>query len=209
MRILLALGVIGLMVGCDRASEESSARSVATPAMGAEQLVEVTNSWYSVNPELSMLCAGPTKEQIAPTRKEHGPHGAEMIQVSMNPRAKAALEAGKTYPVGSIVEKRKSGGAVGKMVKREPGFAELYGDWEFFYREAKGKDQKCRTRHAPTATRRPDPPTTCSRPGARASQPSRSRRLARTGAGMEVANLPLQRIFPAERCIEGRASWLQ
>lgn len=142
MRTLLAIGVACLVVGCSRAPEPFADKAEPAQATAPEQLVEVTGGWYSVNPELSMLCAGPTKEQVAATRKEHGPHGAEMIQVFMNRRAKAALDAGKTYPAGSIIEKRKSGGAVGKMVKRDPGFAELYGDWEFFYQEAKGKEEK-------------------------------------------------------------------
>jgi len=153
MRIVLAIGIIGLAVGCSRTTPESTSKR--TPPPEPEELTEVTYGWYHVNPELAALCAGPSMEQIAATRKEHGPHGAELIRVFMNPRAKAALEANTPYPEGSIVQKRKQSGAVGKMVKHEQGFDERYGDWEFFYKEAGGKElpmpaKACADCHATT-----------------------------------------------------------
>lgn len=121
-------------------------------------LEEVSDGRVAVNPGLSALCRGPSTEEIAEARKEFGPHALAFIRVSMNERAASAFASGKSYPVGSAVIKFKDAavsGGIGGMIKREPGYDEFGGDWEYFYAEHKGllhrgQLETCRNCHMTT-----------------------------------------------------------
>lgn len=153
--------VCALVTGC-RTPEPPVVESTPSPPQTAEELLatlepleEVSDGAVAVNPYLSAMCAGPSPETLAKAKKEFGPHAMESIRVSMNPSAAQAFRAKSTYPTGAAVVKRKRMGAVGGMIKREPGYDELGGDWEYFYAEAggflyRGRLDSCRTCHMAT-----------------------------------------------------------
>lgn len=119
------------------------------------RLEEVSDGAVAVNPYLSAMCAGPSPETLAKAKKQFGPHTMEYIRVSMNEPAVKAFRAKTEYPPGAAVVKRKRMGAVGGMIKREPGYVDLGGDWEYFYSETgeylyRGRLDSCRTCHMTT-----------------------------------------------------------
>lgn len=131
------------------------ARTVEELVASLGRLEEVSDGTFEVNLELLMLCVGPAPNQIAKAEKKHGPHTMTSIRVSMTEPAAKAFREKSSYPVGSAIVKVKNTGATGGMIKREPGYDDLGGDWEYFYAEAKGRLERgkletCRTCHMTT-----------------------------------------------------------
>ncbi|MCC7435420.1 MAG: hypothetical protein IT363_12105 [Methanoregulaceae archaeon] len=155
-----------LLFGCARPHVPPSVVSKPTEPRTAEELVatlepleEISDGMVAVNPYLSSLCVGPSPEMVAKAKKQYGPHAMDFIRVSMNPAAAQAFRVKTSYPPGAAVVKQKRTGAVGGMIKREPGYDDLGGDWEYFYAEAggflyRGRLDSCRSCH--TATRSTD-----------------------------------------------------
>lgn len=150
-----------VMIGCDTV-ESPADRPSRMSTQTVEQLVqslgrleEVSGGEVPVNPELAMLCRLASPDEIAKAEKTYGPHAQTFIRVSMNEAAVKALRDMSTYPPGAAIVKVKNTGATGGMIKRESGYDDLGGDWEYFYAEAKGRLERgkletCRTCHMTT-----------------------------------------------------------
>lgn len=166
MKGWFAVVVCVVLTGC-RTPEPPVVEAPPSPPLTVEGLItslgrleEVSDGRVAVNPGLSALCRGPSTEEIAEARREFGPHAMAFIRVSMNERAASAFASGKPYPIGSAVIKFKdiaASGGIGGMIKREPGYDELGGDWEYFYSEHKGllnrgQLETCRNCHMATRT---------------------------------------------------------
>lgn len=161
---LVAAGVglgLGVLVVIPRRPLPSKA---LTPLPTPEQVLQ-TYSGYRilendrlVNEALTMLCRGPSPEELAAAQNLSGPHASSVIDVLGNALAEQALKTGATtFPPGAVLVKDKySQSGVAGMIKREAGYNPASGDWEFFIRErggplAKGKLANCISCHA-TAT---------------------------------------------------------
>ena len=109
-----------------------------------------------VNPELAALCVGASEESVNRARIDNGVHANCSAQIYMNEQAANAFNNGLSYPAGSVVIKEKStngfrrksdntwtgeGSGVGGMVKREHGFDNYNGNWEYFYVETDSEIQ--------------------------------------------------------------------
>lgn len=138
MRILLAVGVACLVVGCSQSPPVAKRADPPKPRLTTETagLTEMTDGWYQVSHQLAMLCSNPSPEVLRADRQKHGPHSMRNIRVYMNPAAETAFRKGQAYPAGALVLKAKWDGSIGAMVKRKPGFDDLHGDWEFYFEES-------------------------------------------------------------------------
>lgn len=119
------------------------------------RLEEVSDGYVSVPQARSSMCANIVPAPLIKTEAEYGPHTTATIRVSMTESAAGAFRAKSIYPVGAAIVKYKGSGGIGGMIKREPGYDDLGGDWEYFYAEAKGrldrgKLETCRTCHMTT-----------------------------------------------------------
>jgi Cytochrome P460 len=148
---------------------------IAAIAKDYPNLRAMTIDSVYVDPELAMLCAGVSAQQVANARKHKGPHAHTAIRVFMNDLAANAFRQSLTpYPVGAIIVKEKRGlsysadpesrddagyhthDGVGGMVKRPQGFDTAHGDWEYFYFEnpseiESGKISSCVACHGAAA----------------------------------------------------------
>ncbi len=124
-----------------------------------EGVEPVKVSLQEANSGLWMLCRAPTaeerKQMMAPkigrslVTGSEGEHGGKYLDVSMNELARTGQKNGGNYPVGAVIIKDKWSldfpgdqkgpelvkRGVGGMIKREKGFDEASGDWEYFYQE--------------------------------------------------------------------------
>ncbi len=149
--------LVAFIAGCG--SEPSVSNSDVEQSKETNQKIsDVVNSYKGlklmtpeavfVNPELAMLCVGASKEAVEHARVAKGPHANCSVKIYMNELAAKAFETNSSYPVGAIIVKEKSmlgyrsktetewqgtGDGVGGMVKREDGFDESNGNWEYFY----------------------------------------------------------------------------
>ena len=88
-----------------------------------------------------VLCRMPTPKEVSDARTAHGEHADRYIRVFVNGLAVAHFrDAVGRLPEGAVVVKEKleqssdaDPVAVAGMVKRSPGFAPAFGDWEFLY----------------------------------------------------------------------------
>lgn len=154
----LMLVVAVVLAGCSensrnaRTENEAVKPSVKEIAAAYQSYAKMTDSEVFVNPELAMLCRGATQQEVADARLKFGPHAHTAILIYMNePAAKTFSSGANSYPVGSVIVKRKkvlgfhdplsgnlvhdSDNGVGGMVKRQRGFDPAHGDWEYFYFE--------------------------------------------------------------------------
>lgn len=125
-------------------------QDIAEIATSYADLTLMTPEPVFVNPELAMLCVGATKEMVDHARIDKGPHANCSVKIFMNGLASTAFNYKTTYPVGAVIVKEKNmlgyqsktdtewqgtGNGVGGMIKREKGYDESNGDWEYFYFE--------------------------------------------------------------------------
>ena len=156
----------------DFATTETASQEIARIAKSYSDLTLMTPKPVFVNPELAMLCVGATKEMVDAARTEKGPHANCSVKIFMNQLASSAFSKNEPYPVGAIIVKEKdmlgyrtktdtewqgTGSGVGGMIKRENGFDEKNGNWEYFYFEntssiESGKMSSCIECHANART---------------------------------------------------------
>ncbi len=132
----------------DSAATDPASQEIARIAESYSELTLMTPEPVFVNPELAMLCVGATKEMVDNARNEEGPHANCSVKIFMNELASSAFTQNTSYPIGAIIVKEKDmlgyrtkldtdwqgmGSGVGGMIKREKGYDEFNGDWEYFY----------------------------------------------------------------------------
>lgn len=135
------------------------------PAMFASW-PSATEKPIEIGPRLWRFCRGPSPEEERERTKEkeaNGPHASYSIVVRVSPNAASSFRAGGTLPEGAVVVKEKhqvSGGrrefqAYAFMIKREAGYDEANGDWEYAFvtlqpdiKVTRGKLAECSQCHA-------------------------------------------------------------
>lgn len=161
-----------LIAGCGIENSEPSkeigtsgvpAQDIATLAKAYDGMLLMTPNPVFVNPELAVLCVGATKDAVEHARVAKGPHANCSVKIFMNELASTAFNQGASYPVGAVVVKEKRmlgyraktgsewqgrGSGVGGMIKRDNGYDEPNGNWEYFYFDnpssvESGKMQSC------------------------------------------------------------------
>jgi hypothetical protein len=167
--------------GCNKQLSESKG-DAQTPVAAKQDIAEIATSYSDltlmtpepvfVNPELAMLCVGATKEMVDQARVDKGPHANCSVRIFMNEIASTAFKNNDAYPVGAIIVKEKdvlgyrtktdtkwqeTGKGVGGMIKRESGFDQTNGNWEYFYFEnpssiESGRMQSCIDCHVKART---------------------------------------------------------
>lgn len=162
IRIAILVLVISV-AGCkdERADTSMDNNSPKTHGTGIK---EIANSYQDlnlmtpepvfVNPELAMLCVGASKAMVERARIDKGAHANCSVRIFMNKLGSTAFKEKTNYPVGSIIVKEKemlgfrtktdsepngTGNGVGGMVKRDSGYDETNGNWEYFYFESVDK----------------------------------------------------------------------
>ena len=140
----------------------------------SEQTKEIAGyrQWTKVNPRpiemfktVAELCAAPTLHNRADSAKPQtdNPHFRKFITVYVNAMGRAAMLEQKTphFPVGSIIVKEKLSAETSKdpelltvMIKREAGYNQANGDWEYLVTDgtgekvtARGKLENCAVCH--------------------------------------------------------------
>jgi hypothetical protein len=87
--------------------------------------------------------APPSPSLIEEERRHFGPHAEVAVNLYANETARTALAGQDRFPSGAIIVKEKLKGdeasAIGGMIKRQPGYDPVNGDWEYFYAERSGK----------------------------------------------------------------------
>lgn len=142
------------------AQDEMTPRvTVENIAKNYRKLVLLTKKPVYVDPILAMLCRGADPSEVKASQKVSGPHAHTAVRIFMNPLAAGAFKrTAKTYPVGAVIVKEKTGlvyntapgyrdgnktaNGVGGMIKRAPGYDPAHGDWEYFYTANKTKAQR-------------------------------------------------------------------
>jgi Cytochrome P460 len=129
--------------------------SISEIAVSFTNFHRITESVVYVNPELTMLCRGASKEEVEAARIRFGPHANTGILIYMNKLAADAFGTNATvFPVGAVIVKQKTvhgytdkdgkrvhagDSGAGGMVKRSSGYDSKHGDWEYFYFEDTAK----------------------------------------------------------------------
>lgn len=181
----IVIGVVILVFAAGLAVALASApapASVAThwdsrDAVAEDQPIDISNladraAWHQVNAKpyrissvLNVLCDAPSPDRVDEERKRN-PHASTLVTVFVNETGRAAMYAknAPSFPVGSVIVKQKFepyGERAAPilstvMVKRERGYNQDVGDWEFAVvgsdgREirARGKLANCAACHTP------------------------------------------------------------
>ncbi len=150
--MLLACSSWGWLQSSPSSGPQPSVAEIATSYRTYQQ---ITKSVVHVDPLLSMLCRGMSKEEVEAARARSGPHANTGILIYMNKLAADAFNASATsFPAGAVIVKQKeivgpkdkdwrrlreSDDGVGGMVKRPTGYDPEHGDWEYFYFEDTAK----------------------------------------------------------------------
>jgi hypothetical protein len=143
---------------------------------GYTSWTEVTQRPVEMDPRVAMLCRSllPSERKRTTTiRGTQGPHAKKYIRVYVNDIAKSQMMTRKNphFPVGSVIVKQKlplekSQGKSQKislkpelltvMIKREAGYDEENGDWEYLVTDGTGKQtsergqlESCQNCHRP------------------------------------------------------------
>lgn len=140
----LAIGVLAAFAaGCG--VNTSATFSVATPATTEDRGPIDYAGWPSltkdpvrVSPEIFTMCRAPV---VAPNTVARGPHLAPSVRYFVNPENETVVKAGTNpVPVGTTIVKEKwwredalAPDAYAAMIKREPGYDPVHGDWEYVY----------------------------------------------------------------------------
>ncbi|MGB7925825.1 MAG: cytochrome P460 family protein [Pyrinomonadaceae bacterium] len=167
--VLLSLAFAVFRLTSSHAREES-----LTPTLNdATRVVELKDiqgykTWARVHPEalrlpapLDMLCVAPTRQQSVETSRN--PHRQKYFVVYVNEAGRQAMmsQLKPVFPAGSIIVKEKllakddaSPELLTVMTKREKGFNEASGDWEYMVVngertkiESRGNLENCRSCH--------------------------------------------------------------
>jgi hypothetical protein len=167
--ILLLLVIAVFRLNVSHAREEAATPSLAE-ALSAPELKDIRDykTWTRAHPTalrlptaLDMLCAAPTRQQSVETSRN--PHRQKYFVVYVNEVGRQAMmtQAKPVFPEGSIIVKEKllakddtSPELLTVMIKREKGFNEASGDWEYMVVngertkiEGRGKLENCQSCH--------------------------------------------------------------
>lgn len=168
----LALVTLGFIVFHLTSSQAREGARTPPPAgvTNAPDLKDILDyrTWTQVNPTalrlpapLDMLCAAPTRQQSVATSAN--PHRQKYFVVYVNEVGRQAMmtQAKPGFPEGSIIVKEKllakddaSPELLTVMIKREKGFNQESGDWEYLVVngertkiEGRGKLENCQSCH--------------------------------------------------------------
>jgi hypothetical protein len=157
-RVCGSLILLAGLLGCASlfASQQGKAPRKVEPS--GSELVAAYKQWTRVNPvpepvsaRIAVQCAPPTATQTAMERDS--PHRDKFITVYVNDIGRTAMmeEAQPHFPVGSIIVKEKLPGKdstspelLTVMIKREAGYDQAGGDWEYMALDGTGKTVQAR-----------------------------------------------------------------
>jgi Cytochrome P460 len=169
LALLVMLAFAAFRLSSSQAHEEI-ATTPSTEAPGIPELKDIRDykTWTRVHPAalrlpaaLDTLCAAPTRQPRADSSQN--PHRQKYFVVYVNETGRQAMmsQAEPVFPEGSIIVKEKllaqddaSPELLTVMIKREKGFNEASGDWEYMVVngertriEGRGKLANCQSCH--------------------------------------------------------------